>query len=153
MKKTILLLTTLLLLFYANASEDVTKDTAKYVTDTNAEKLIDKYTEKIEAGISALAESLKQPAEHIYDVLVRQRVIEAWKWICIIGLNLFLTILFAIVLKGFKGSEGDTDALRFIVLIFGIITFIMIIFGLNPILSGFINPEYGAIKEIANFFN
>jgi hypothetical protein len=36
---------------------------AEYVTDGNAEKLVDKYTAKINAAIVAFAEMLKQPAE------------------------------------------------------------------------------------------
>lgn len=155
MKKLILLLIMLTMFFYGNATEDSTK----YVTDTNTEKLIDKYTEKIEVGISALAKSLKRPAEHVYGVLVKQRVVKAWTWIGVILLSLLITIVVPAISKRLSASikEEDksdgSDEYKILLLIFGIITVIIIICGLKPIISGFFNPEYGAIKEIMRFLN
>lgn len=55
-----------------------TVDSAQYVTNSNAEKLIDKYSEKIESTIVSLAQSLKQPAEHVYKILVKQQIVKSY---------------------------------------------------------------------------
>ena len=64
------------------------------VTNTNVEKLVDKYSGKIEAAIVSLAESLQQPAEHVYKVLVKQQIVKAINGL---GILLFLLILFFFV--------------------------------------------------------
>src|SRR5574344_549072 len=66
-----------------NLETDVKDSTFKaesdsgYVTNTNIEKMIDKYGSKVSAAIVAIAKELKQPVEHVYEILVRQQIVKS----------------------------------------------------------------------------
>ena len=140
MKRFLLLITLILVISISYA-----QDSTKYVTDTNTEKLIDKYSVKIENAITALAEKLQQPAEHVYKVLVKQQIV--WGVGTLLGIFLgMLVILLGII--GHNKWDWDKDFsifLEIIGFIFLISSFILFfIYGL----TGLINPEYGALKDI-----
>lgn len=113
----------------------------------------------VKAGISGLASSLKVGAEHVYYVLVKQQVVHAIKWLLILGFGFFCIIHF---LKKYKlitekwWNHADTmptmmGVFRVGQIIMGVV-FICIGFNhTNEILTGCINPEYGALQDILNF--
>jgi hypothetical protein len=151
MKKAVLVLTIFISLTFYSFSQQ--KDSAQYVTNTNVEKLIDKYSEKIEASVAAFSEKLKQQAEHIYSVLIKQQVISGYIWLATLVVGLVF-LIFGILLV-FKFDPDDEFlggvGLVFIV-IFGLMFIIGIIGFLGSGLSGLLNPEYGAMKDIVSFF-
>ena len=51
-----------------------TIEVQEYVTNSDAEKLFDKYTGKFAVAIEELAESLKVPAEHVYNILIKDQI-------------------------------------------------------------------------------
>ena len=160
MKKIILLLTFVAMTAFSFSQED----TSELVTDSNVEKLVDKYSAKLEASIISLAETLKQPAEYVYEVLIKQQYVKAYAsivpWIIFIGL---LPIFISLMKKGLilkndnYGNEHNyfyyNDSFTVITVVVGILTIASLIAGaicLQYVIQGFINPDFGAMQDIVN---
>jgi len=110
----------------------------------------------IKDGISGIASALKVGAEHVYEVLVKQQRVDA---IIYLTIDMFLLLLAIICIWiGFIFDKRRGDAAEFIAtscFVVGVIMFVLLIIAViintSPIITGFINPEYGAIKEIINW--
>lgn len=124
------------------------QDSTKYVTNSNVERLVDKYTDKIEVAITSLAQELKQPVEHVYKLLVKQQVVKAATWTVAIIVALLVTIGLWILWYFDKEEKDEWWGLP--VFVTGILC-VLIAGTLSTILGGFINPEYGAINEIIDW--
>ena len=143
MKKFILLLTFVAMTTFSFAQEK----TSELVTDSNVEKLIDKYSAKLEASIISLAETLKQPAEYVYGTLLKQQAVKAWTNLLIgVLATLILIIVWILWFKDKKGKDEWWGVPTFITL--GYIVFWCAV--MMTIVGGFINPDYGAMQEIVN---
>ena len=107
-------------------------------------------------GILAIASSLKLGAEHVYMVLVKQQIVNA-----IVYLLLFAggIVLGWIWLKRYKdiGENWYNERedfptflgiFRGVQLLLGVVMLLIGIFHVDVITMGFVNPEYGAMKEI-----
>ena len=132
-------------------NKTVTRDSLS--TIQNVERLVDKYGEKIGTVIVALSEKLQQPVEHVYGVLVKQQVVNAIVWLIVLitGIVLFAFAFIIGVSKYANWSDRDFNVVAAVSLITGIASFVMFVLGithLTEIVQGFINPEYGAIKDI-----
>lgn len=114
----------------------------------------------VKSGIMGLAQGLKVGAEHVYIVLVKQQVVIAVTWLVYLILCIPIIIYTVKFLKWCW--EIDTpknhynDRFGSIIAIgCGIILIFFLLFvgisHLDKIVSGIINPEYGAIMEIINF--
>ncbi len=106
----------------------------------------------IKATISALGESLKVPAEHVYEVMVKQQIVYS------VAYSILVIILFALTFIFFKISKSDyaedmdfEGFFAFCSIIAGVVGALTLIFVFEDIVTGFINPEYGAIKDILDF--
>jgi len=167
MKKSILILVAIFTITIAkSASLD---STIKSAADTSLTfKTV--YSD-IKSGISALAAGLKVGAEHVYEVLVKQQVANSITYL------LMVIILFILVGIGYrlskksyqahmalKGAEShynwsmDSSSNGVASVVIAIITALLFIGAVvmfctnfNLIVTGFVNPEYGAIKEILSF--
>jgi len=135
----------------------------EYVTDSNVEKLIDKYGEKLESALFALSESLKQPVEHVYNILIRQQYVKAFSGIVLFIISIILIVLCIVFAKNVDDwdvliiPDGKSKASPAFAVIFGVcglITSIIFFAGgyFSDILQGLINPEYGAIMDILKLF-
>lgn len=105
----------------------------------------------IKSGINALSASLKVGSEHVYALLVKQQMVKSVLYLTLLTLSIVLMIiLFRIYKKALKTDwSEDTHIAYFIFLTLPtIIFFCGSIFNIDVIITGFINPEYGAIKEI-----
>jgi len=110
----------------------------------------------IKDGISGIASALKVGAEHVYEVLVKQQRVDA---IIYLTIDMFLLLLAIICIWiGFIFDKRRGDVAEFIAtscFVVGVIMFVLliivVIINTSPIITGFINPEYGAIKEIINW--
>jgi hypothetical protein len=130
----------------------------------------------VKSGIAGLASALKIGAEHVYIVIVKQQVVHAVSNLILVlilmGLAYFLynqsrkTYKAHLVQCGYK--EGDKSSNNNIDLddsakgvasvILGVLSAIALICGIgvfctsyDTIIMGFINPEYGAMKDIMDF--
>ena len=74
----------ILLLLIGGLVVSAQSDSSQYVTNSNVEKLIDKYGGKLEATVISIAQTLKQPTEHVYEVLVKQQVVKSIQALIII---------------------------------------------------------------------
>lgn len=136
-----------------DSTKKAVKDGATFIDTSSNFKTI--YTD-IKTNIGALASALKVGAEHVYYVLVKQQVVNSIVWL----------IVAIIVIFGFRGmlkyttwcrenkidedNVGHTFGLLF-GWVFTVIAVGIVIFHIDVIVTGFVNPEYGAIMDIVNF--
>jgi uncharacterized membrane protein YuzA (DUF378 family) len=111
------------------------------------------YTD-IKDGISALASGLKVGAEHVYEVLVKQQIVNAITYLVIGIVSLILMLNFIKRYKDPKEKWIYDDSLsvlgvvRVSQIILAVILFIGFMVTIDEIIMGFVNPEYGAIETI-----
>jgi hypothetical protein len=104
-------------------------------------------------GITALAASLKVGAEHVYEVLVKQQIVYSiiWTIVLIIGIVFISIWLYRYKDDKEEWTDGDPTALgvfRTMQVFLGILLFMIGIMNIDTIITGFINPEYGALKDV-----
>lgn len=128
-----------------------TKESITYIDTSSNFKMI--YTD-IKSNIQALSSALKVGAEHVYGILVKQQVVNSITWLifsilCIICIIVFIKI----VMLASKNNWDDDGTIGFVFVAgIGCIVFLIICLAhIDTIVTGFVNPEYGAIKEIINF--
>jgi hypothetical protein len=110
------------------------------------------YTD-VKSGLSGLADGLKVGVEHVYAVLVKQQVVKSITNIIVLFTFVFLAFLFANkVYPWATENEKSSDGFSLVIYGFGIFLILipaMIEIGtLEKTVTGFINPEYGAIMQI-----
>lgn len=107
------------------------------------------YTD-IKEGIVALASSLKVGAEHVYEVLVKQQKVYAIVWTIVGIISLALITIMAVCILRLSKKQPTEAQIGIAVFesIISVILFIVSLFHLDTIVTGMINPEYGAIKDI-----
>ncbi len=137
----------------ATETKQVIKETANNVDTSSTFRLI--YTDAKDA-IKGLASALKIGAEHVYEVLVKQQIVYAIVWLITFVVSLIFIINFFKALKSSeKWGDGSDIYLLGVVRVFQGIIFIIIliisIFHFDTIVTGFVNPEYGALTDIMNF--
>lgn len=163
MKKLIFLFLITMVSFQVNANvvketlDSTIKATNEVLTtiDTNAvSKQL--YTD-VKAGIAGLATGLKVSAEHVWDIIVRQQLVYSiCISFCIIitifsWFHFYYRIKIGIENKWGNPGMGDLTSYHFL----AIVTFLLAISGtcvstinFNTMVTGYINPEYGAIQTI-----
>lgn len=124
-------------------------------TDTSLNKQI--YND-FKSGISAIATALKVGVSHVYEVLIKQQVVYSIIYIVII--LFFITVGILLYRQTFKlwfkeeWKKSDSPRCVTIYVFLGIDLIIItcnLLFFTEKIVTGFINPEYGAMQEIINF--
>lgn len=120
---------------------------------SDVERVVDKYVDKTTEAIKGLAKALQVPADHVYSVLMKQQYIKSITWIATGGIS--LGVIMMILFLGYLGTKYDWDeSMMVIIVVLGCFIFAIPLFisitQLDVILTGFYNPEYGAIKEISN---
>jgi hypothetical protein len=149
----------MLVVFAAFTISGFAKEVEVSLPDTTKVTFTQVYND-VKDGITGLATALKEPAEHIYKLMVKQQFVNSITY-CMFPL---LSIVFIIVsvpfLKKSKwGYSWVIEEKRFnryaalsIITISLSIVLLIISFALtDDIITGFMNPEYGAIKEIITF--
>jgi len=110
----------------------------------------------VKTGLKAVAEGLKVGVEHVYIVLVKQQVVKSITWTLLIILSFISICLWFKAYKSkevwFDGSDATgLGVVRTIQLILSSLIFVISILYINTIITGFINPEYGALEEVVDF--
>lgn len=149
-----LLFLSLFLLSFSVFAED---STLKAIKDTS-EVTFSKVYNDVKTGINAVASALKVGAEHVYEVLVKQQVVNAIVWILIGVLPLLLLLVFgksvwkwASIQEKEHDAEGFAGFCAFLFYCFTIIPSIILMFHIDIVVTGFVNPEYGALQEIMSW--
>jgi hypothetical protein len=108
----------------------------------------------VKQALDGMADALKVGAEHVYTVIVRQQLVDSitylLSYVVIIGISL------ALYKKGCAIQSKDDDDERLIPLymfsgVFAIIFVALFAVTISDVVTGFFNPEYGAIMEIKSF--
>lgn len=151
--------------------QDVEKKTI--VNDSpNAITVVNQIFDKTTEAVTNLASALKVPAEHVYMVLVKQQTTKSIVFLTLILIGIFISIFcykqtYSILdmenKKYRETNDKKANYIRYTLMddgawnvsfvffwIFLIATVLTIALTTLPIITGFINPEYGAIKEIMN---
>jgi len=145
----------------------MTTSFAQQQPDTTVNPELKYITEKVSTAITSLAESLKVPAEKIWATLIVQQTIKSISYLIIMILTIIGILFITKIIS--KSKWGDWDhydsdnkestywkghrfnsyaALTIIMSFIIIVGLIASVFIFIPMLTGFINPEYGAMKEI-----
>ncbi len=118
-------------------------------------------------GIAGLAKALKVPAEYVYKVLVKQQVVYSFVYLTVVLFGVFFLWiglkhieLCRTAFKTWKATSKDYgdffSAYILTSVLFMIGAIICIVAGVTHvgvIITGFVNPNYGAIKEIVSFMH
>lgn len=109
----------------------------------------------VKETLQALGESLKVGAEHVYEVLVTQQIVNSITWLAILCVLITSTAICAYYCNKFSSEKSKNIELRdgfgWGTLIIGTIAIIVFLCTIETIVTGFVNPEYGAMKEIMEF--
>lgn len=137
-----------------------------------AKLTLNKVYSDVKSGLQGLGQSLKVPATHVYEILVRQQVTYSIINISIVlGLFLFCLLTAKYAKTTYKGHLAlhklnkpnsiaciEDTAKGPVAVIVGVISVLsgtagIIVFcaTMHETVIGFTNPEYGAIKEIISF--
>ena len=127
------------------------------VNDTTA-LTFNKVYEDVKEGIQGLAVALKAPAEHVYKVVVRQQTINSISYLLaclILILPIFTFNWWRSAIKSAIEKDDDETGWVMGLLLLCILPALVGGIGLavttSDIITGFINPEYGAIRDVMNF--
>ena len=148
MKKIILLFFALLLTSAIFAqSSDPQQDTAKLTKEV--------LYEDVKAVVKQIADALKVGTEHVYSILVKQQIVKSIVWLIVGAIPTLLLIVFGKSVwtwarDNSKESDGFSGFVAFLFYMFTIVPMIIFMFHLDVIVTGFVNPEYGAITQIMN---
>jgi hypothetical protein len=140
-----------------------TPETTKVSTEINnvVNNIFDKTTE----AVKGIGEALKVPAEHVYTVLVKQQVITSIaNTFALLLAFIFAIVAYKVMMYGYSKPKPDDYHNRFYYsealipacvfpALFSLVGFIYFVATLSDTLTGYINPEYGAMKEIIKFLN
>lgn len=145
-----------LALFSTNAYSQIIP--VSKVVDTTQLTLNHVYND-LKDGIIGISSALKVGATHVYEILVRQQRIYSIIGLIGIGLTIYLLFLCLYYLKhgNFSTSEEYVNTWDFKAtkcVVYGILSLGFLIASciyFNDTITGFYNPEYGAMKDIINF--
>ena len=149
-----LLLIAILSLFSFNMYGN--SDTTKVVPDTAKVTLAQVYGDAKEA-LSGLGQALKVGSEHVYGILVKQQIVNSITWLVMLILFIITTLLsikLLIYSHTIDEDWGDSiGTMSIIGIIVSGILLIICICQIDVIVTGFVNPQYGALKDIMDFIN
>lgn len=147
MKKLLFILLLIIPAFVINAQEVEPKDELATV------QVIDHIYDKTTEAITELAQALAVPAEHVYNVLVKQQVV--------VGVSLLVGLLFSMLFTSiswfilFKKHNfkrelclQNTEGYWMLSLLLSIVSIVLLVVFLSSGISSLLNPEYGAIRDI-----
>ena len=129
------------------------------IPDT-AKLTLGKVYSDVKSGIQGLAQSLKVPATHVYNIMIKQQLVKSISSLVIITTFAVMVFLFIKMGKNYQArydkSNVDSDETMMIIGYIGFVVSALLFIKFfwadyDVIIGGFVNPEYGAIKEIISF--
>jgi hypothetical protein len=160
----------------SNAIDSGTQAVKDGIATVDTSHNFSKIYSDVKSGILGLAKALKVGAEHVYQVMVKQQVVNAIASLILVIILLTLSfILYKLTIKtyhshlkqcGFNMEKPenrryidlDDSASGPVSVILAVLSIVCLIAGViffatsyNDIIMGLVNPEYGAMKDILNF--
>lgn len=142
---------------YAGDTTAAQKSTLQEVKEVitpgdSAQSLMRTIYNDAKAGIQGLASALKVGAEHVYLVLVKQQLVYSICWL-ISWILIIIVLTYFIKFAKHVWKEDDEGGLvvSFVIGICLIVWLSINLCHIDNMVTGFVNPEYGAIMEIMNF--
>lgn len=132
------------------------KEEVEALPDSNSITSKEVYND-FKSGLIGIANALKVGVEHVYYVLVKQQIVKAVMWL-LLGIFGFIFILAYKRMYEFgKKNSYDSDGaswIPFVLQMFvGVVLIGLFLGNIDTIVTGFINPEFGAMKDIVEFVN
>lgn len=138
-----------------NNTLDSVKTTVQSILPDSSQLSFKEVYTDIKAGLSGLGSALKVGSEHVYEVLIKQQIVYGILYSIIFLLGIILTSIGIRMFHKSKTSDWEAPTILILsILCFwvGGLTLLGIGIGhIDNITTGFINPEYGAIKDILEF--
>lgn len=105
-------------------------------------------------ALAGIGNALKVGSEHVYRVLVTQQVVKSITWLAV----MIIPLIFFFIFKGrlwawatAQDSEGFASTIVFIMCVAMWIPAIIGFINMPTIVTGLVNPEYGAMLDIMDF--
>jgi hypothetical protein len=107
----------------------------------------------VKSAITQLADALKVGAEHVYGILVKQQVVNSITNLIVYIVLISVTIALYILARKIKNESeySDDDSVIMINIVATLLVISDLIYlgvTIQATVTGFVNPEYGAIQEI-----
>ena len=113
-------------------------------------------SKELQEVLKVLADQFGTTVSHVWEILVKQQMVDSITTIAMIVAMAIICILSIIVLvraKKYSDEKNDYDSdsviiSRAIAIITGALLVLIVPFCLDNIVTGFVNPEYGALMDI-----
>lgn len=149
MKKFLLIALLGLFSFAINAQDSVKPP----LNDTSQLTLNTVYKD-VKEGLKGLGEALKVGADHVYAVLVKQQSVNAITFVVVAIIGMIIIIISTLAAIRVDWEEPNVANIGALIGLFcGLIMIFIPLVRINDIITGFVNPEYGAIRDIMRFIN
>lgn len=147
----------------ANNTIDSVKSTIQQVLPDSSQLTFKEVYSDVKAGLTGLASALKVGAEHIYEVLIKKQISDSITGTILFVISIILLFIATKYLRKLYAWDINRQKDDHYKDYFGIIMVTIIVYALgltllgfclanlNSIVQGYVNPEYGAIKEILEF--
>lgn len=168
MKKTIITLTLMLLVISTQAVDlgqmvdstkalaiEIKNETVSTVNQLDTSSTFKQMWGDVKQGLVVLASNLKVGTEHVYYVLVKQQIAKAITFLIVGLIGFWMLMSF---MNKFKSDEEWTERsgnflsgigiIRLIQVISSAVLLLIFIMHIDTVVTGFVNPEYGAIENI-----
>ena len=154
MKKLLLLLIlTVCNVAYAESTEKLVDITSDSTRSGNAQESL--IYDGVKEFMAATASSLKVTVGHVYEVLVKQQLVYSITWLIVTMVMILFTYGIYRIIKWVDSlPNADTPEIGFLVvflIVVNIIGYLTVLCHLNTMVTGFVNPEMGAIYEIMDY--
>ena len=134
--------------------DSVLTNTSNVITQLDTSSNLKMVTTKTMEAIQYLAVGLKVSVNEVWDILVKQQQIKSWTFLLLLISSLFLDfLLFKLIKYSYKQCNLDNLPIGYLLIILiscvvmGAYSFYNVE-NLYPMLTGFFNPEYGAMADI-----
>jgi hypothetical protein len=141
----------------SETADSIKKDVSDGIATVDTSSLYRTIYEDAKSGLKGIADALKVGAEHVYIVIVKQQVVKAVTWLIFILLQIPLGVLVYVGGKKlFAYCDKGNPLPVFYTIFIGGTPIVLLIIGLchlDVIVTGFLNPEFGAMEQIMEWVN
>lgn len=157
--KKILMLLFVITTIVCNATtvDSMITTTNNLVTQLDTSSSLKMVTTKTMEAVKYLAEGLKVSVTEVWDILVKQQKVKSWTYLLLFLSSLVLDYLLFKFIRFIVNQYKINNEFNFFYVVgFALSVVIMIMYtftnteNLYPMLTGFLNPEYGAMQDIIN---